>query len=352
MKSVQKMSDNLLVALGSMGEITLKRFDKIFTELCLKDIHEDISEEFKNIRRRAIRYLDGLGYCEFDFEKSKVYPCKPSLICLPGGPFKRAVLTGSRSEQMIQDIKDFAEINKQKIEIEFKKQSIYTFSDLNKFQPIASFPSSIIIESQESLLIDELGKKIRAQVSLDCPASWILANFSIGLEEYRKNIKTEINRELDWSKRVFSIDLLQFRRQFRDQKPDGLVEYINDRNNARVHYFWNNGLASNIDRDWGRFHVLGSHQKKIVLYDFQSHNLVIPSTTPLPRILFRSLVLCSGQLPIPVKTRIKKGDIPEGSLVEIYSGVPPEYAEIISSKLSQQLVNTKIKIDEKGVKIQ
>ena len=346
------MSDNLLIALGSTGEISLNRFDKIFTELCLKDSHEDISEEFKNIRRRAIRYLDGMGYCEFDFEKNKVYPCKPSIICLPGGPFKRVVLTGSRSEQIIKDLKDFVEINKQNLDVEFKKQSIFTFSETNGFQPIASFPSSIVIESREPLLLDELARKIRAQIFLDSPASWILANFSISLEEYRKNIKTVISRELDWPRRFFSVDLLQFRRPFRDQKPDGLVEYINDRNNARVYYFWSDGLASNIDKDWGRFHVLATHQKKIVLYDFQSHNLVIPSTTPLPRILFRSLVLCSGQLPIPVKTKIKKGDIPEGSLVEIYSGVPPEYADIISIKLSQQLVNAKIKIDEKGVKIQ
>jgi len=346
------MSDNLLIALGSTGEISLKRFDKIFTELCLKDIHADISEEFKNIRRRAIRYLDGLGYCEFDFEKSKVYPCKPCIICLPGGPFKRAVLTGSRSEQMINDLKDFADINKKSLAIEFKKQRIFTFSETNEFRQIATFPSSIIIESQEPHLLDELAKRIQAQVCLDCPASWILANFSIGLKEYRKNIKTEISRELDWPRRFFSIDLLKFTRPFRDQKPDGLVEYINDRNHTKIHYFWKDGLASNIDRDWGRFHVLAEHQWKIVLYDSQSHNLIIPSTTPLPRILFRSLVLCSGQLPIPIKTKDKKGDIPKGSLVEIYSGVPPEYAEIISSKLSQQLVNAKIKIDENGVKIQ
>ena len=90
------MSNELIYAMSTLGEIKLEDFYALLNSITIAEIREEESLGM-DFRQHIIRLLDSLGYCEFDFEKRKVFMCPPSLVRLPSPGLPKAVLVGARN---------------------------------------------------------------------------------------------------------------------------------------------------------------------------------------------------------------------------------------------------------------
>lgn len=353
---MQTVSDLLLTALGATGEMSMRKFDEAFTEICLTEGFVESAEDFRNIRRKAVRLLDALGFCEFDFETNKVYPCPPSLVSLPVGGVYRTVLTGVRNPELLQMVESFVRHNSSSLVLTKKPQWITEFQrGIGKRLRVAALPSAVYIEGHSKELLIEMAGKCGLECSIDTPSAWALAQFSISLHEYSEQLPWKRDREdeLNWTKSGFSPKFLSFKRASADDVLEGLVEYIDPVTNQRVHWFWNGDHAKIIDRDWGRYLALSWAGRYVIGYDVRQHVFIVPSSLPLPRFLARAVALCSGTVPVTTATGEKPlGGIPPHFPIDVYTGVPPEYALLIASKLSQRLVMKRLRETEHGMVVQ
>ena len=96
------MSEQLIYALSTLGELGLAKFNDIFKRLYLP---EDDKDYDYNMRHQTIRYLESLGYCEFDYDQRRVFMCPPALVLLPSFGLPKALLTGARTPKFIASIK-------------------------------------------------------------------------------------------------------------------------------------------------------------------------------------------------------------------------------------------------------
>lgn len=348
-------TEKLLLAIGAAGKMSIEDFNNLFINLYFENISKEFGEEYYNNRWEVVRMLDSLGYCEFDFEKREVFPCPPAIVSLPGGGLKRAVLTGVRSPSIMKKIEDYVIKNKKNIHLIKNTQKI-NFYLYNKEKPASlPFPSTILVEYFEEEYINGLAHEIGVQHKVKVPASWLLAEYSIGLKEYREKILWDRTREdeVNWNKRYFNPEKFEFSKF----PPTGkdiyqLVEYQDPNTKQKEHWFWKNDIAAVIDRDWGKYEILSHMSKNVFLYDPRHHTLAVPLHLHLPRLLDRAVAMCSGQTPMITKTGGKSiGNVPENTQVNVYLGVPPEYASMISSKLLQNTVNCIIEVKESGVQI-
>lgn len=347
------MSDKLLYAIGSSESTSIKNFDEAFTEFCLKTSSEELGEDYRNIRRKVIRLLDALGYCEFDFMKSKVFPCPPAIVSLPSAGLQRAVLTGVRSPEVMGKIKDIIRKNQKDISLLKKHQNIQVFSYIENKSVALEFPSTVLLEYFDEQVIRKVAENVGLYINIDVPTSWAFLKYSIGLKEYREKIRWDRSKEdeVNWPKRYFNPDDFSFSRSLpQDSNNYFLVEYINPITNQREHWLWDGDKASKVDRDWGRFEILSHKFYNVVLYDIRRHILAVPAFIPLPRLLARAATMCSGLVPITTRIgEIAKGNIQTHSQINVYLGVPPEYATFISTKICQSLIKCNILVEESGV---
>ena len=91
--------------MSTMGQIRLEEFNEILNSVSISGL-QDEDYLMGDFRQYIIRLLDSLGYCEFDFDKRKIFMCPPSLVRLPGSGLPKAALVGARIPKLIQRLKD------------------------------------------------------------------------------------------------------------------------------------------------------------------------------------------------------------------------------------------------------
>ncbi|MEA3437854.1 MAG: hypothetical protein U9R43_15415, partial [Thermodesulfobacteriota bacterium] len=99
------MSEQLIYALSSIGQVSFDQFNEIFKKLYLPGNSYDEELPDINVRSLSLRVLESLGYCEIDYDKRKIYMCPPSLVLLPSSALPHALLTGARTPGFIEKIK-------------------------------------------------------------------------------------------------------------------------------------------------------------------------------------------------------------------------------------------------------
>lgn len=311
-------------------------FNSIFSTIYLSQCKRpppDLSHE----RYITIRMLDSLGYCEFDFDSRRVYVCSPLLVALPTYGLPKAVLTGARSPSLVGNLKQA---------IKNMRESARLIRRQYKGYPM--LPETIMLESTDLETMKEAAKTSKIAYTQSV-AAWEIINYASGISEVVKTSDFEERAELNWKRRIFSTKSMQFMRQTEDQDEVRLVEYINPVNQQRVHWLWKGTLATEVDRDWGRYMVLASQGVKILIYDKLRNRLSVPEYVPLPRFFARALALCSGIAPAraTISAHNELG-FPPNIPVSIFSEAPPEIVGVLSSKLSQMPIAHKIAIDENG----
>lgn len=333
------MPERLLHAISSLGEMSLDEFYSIFDAIQSQRV-PDQEINLQEIRRSSIRFLDALGHCEFDFDKRKVFACPPALVRLPSSGFPSAVLAGARTPAMIRKIEEFVSDNKDYVCRFIIPQTNHQYL----------LPSAIIIEAINIKYLQSISQIAGLNHSLAIPASWSLANFSLGIKDIIETVSYRVRDDLNWNKEIFSVETLKFSRYCGGTTTNRLVSYINPINQQRYHLIWDGQKAAEVDRDWGRYIILAKHGMQILLYDDRLHILAVPSTVPLPRFLGRSAVLCSGLTPehMILGNNLMTG-VPTGHPMDVYYSIPPSIACLIAEKLSQDLIRHKIITHENGV---
>lgn len=333
------MFEDLIYAMSARGFITIDEFNSLFRTVYAPGISDKKDSIDIDIRRQVVRLFDSLGYCEFDFDSRRVCMCEPALVLLPAFGLPKAVLVGARTPLLIKKVKEIVKAYKDKMVLHFVPQSTADFS----------MPALIYIEAIDRDSIKEVADKCGLSNDLEKPAAWGLASFSGSLHDLQKSIQFAPFVELNWKRRTFNINRLIFS----SQEPFShdsllLVEYKNPITQQNKHMVLDDDSAAEVDRDWGRYLVLSSSQKQVIIYNQKIQKLIIPVTVPLPCMLARAITLCTGLVPKITTVSSKIGDIPPSHPVYVYSGVPKIIAELISSKLGQKLYNSNFEYNEKG----
>lgn len=336
---MQNVSELLLQTISTFGNMNIDKFNNAFNGLSQSMRMSNREIDLNYVRRQTIRLLDSLGHCEFDFDNRRVFACSPSLVALPTSGLPKAILSGARVPALIKDIKKFVRTNRDSI----------SFSETQQNNEYLFLPSAIYIEAVDYEYIKNVSLSTQIYHYLETPVAWSLVNFSVGIENIVENLIYERRDDINWKKQTFFTDSLTFSNRHCDNIQK-LVSYVNPMNQQRRHWVWDNNQAAEVDRDWGRYIILASQKKNVIIYDERYHRLAVPSTVPLPRFLARAATLCTGFAPVPAPIGEEPiGGLPAGHQMDIYYDVTLPIAKIISRKLSQDLMLHRISPDRKGV---
>ena len=335
------MSELLLQALTSLGDINIDRYNAIFNAL-YNQRREVALDNFNYgyIRYQTMRHLDSLGHCEFDLDNRRAYICPPALISLPSSATSKAILVGARTPSIIDAIKSYIEEHEGCFSYYVEHQSVKHLL----------LPSVIHIDSCDHDSLKELSTALGINCYLEKPAAWCLVNFSAGIGDVTLHLRFKEKGELNWSKKTFFIPELRSIDGYTSDDLEKLVTYTNQKNFQRKNYLWIGNLAAEVDRDWGRYILLANRSIDVLLYDEKRNLLAVPTATPFPRILARAAVLCTGLAPeIATTGEDPIENIPANRYIDIYFGIPPIIAKKISERLSQNLIAHDINLNERGV---
>jgi len=334
------MSEKLLYALTARGKMSISGFDSAFNALYGQVTTNHPAEvNFHELRRQTIRFLDGLGHCEFDFEKRFVYVCEPTLVLLPNSGLPRAILAGARTPALISKLKTFSRNHKESVDLSMFSQDSRHFL----------LPAAVCMEAINNIMLEEAASFAGLWHQLDAPAAHLLLNFSCDIRTMKGNMSLDHRAAPNWPKRTFAISNLSFLKYFTPENELKLVEYTSPIDQQRLHWLWDGDKAAEIDRDWGRFLILWCQNINIVLYDSKKFLLGIPATVPLPRLIARAVTLCTGLAPVQAVLSGKPfSDIPESCFLDVYQAVFPSIAEIVSEKLGQRFISSNLEIDVSG----
>lgn len=317
------MSEQLIYAMSTIGETDLTRFFDIAKRLYEP---EDDGDYDYNVRFQMVRYLEALGYCEFDYDQRRVFMCPPALILLPSFGLPKALLTGARTPILVERLKNSVK----------DRKDYAVFSKWRQKNSKMNLPDATVIEAVSTDVLAQIAAENSITLSAFHPAAWDLANHSVSVESIEKGLHFETRPEINWRRKDFDTLRLGF---FSGQTNGDyrLSEYINPDNQQRRHWIWDGGVAADVARDWGRYIILKRAKKKILNYDEEAQELQVPLWVPLPCLLARAVTLCSGLAPVIQKSPSTR-DIPEGCPLQVYSDVPVEIARIVAAKTGQNLL--------------
>lgn len=318
--------------------MSLEEFDQAFNFFYLETGNSD--NNLRDIRRQVLRWLDALGYCEFDFNKRRVYTCEPVFALLPSTGCKRYIVTGARNEKLISSLSSYIK----------KFKSSANLLKVNQLRDKVIFPDAIIIETVDDNIIYQCASELNINVlNKDLPASWLILNIMANIEEYERTFfLLPVSPIKNWSARTFSVNNLHFIRGEIESMNPRLVEYTNPINQQKLHRYIKANEYSDVDRELGRYLCLKYNKKRILLYDSRKQLLAVPSSVPLPRLLFKSIILCSGVIPKKFICSNQIKDIPGNTAMEVFVGIPKFIAERVSVKISMELIEHNFIFSEEG----
>ncbi len=334
------MPDRLLYSISSRGVMNVSFFEDAFNALFSVIIKRQKEINYAALKLQTIRFLDALGHCEFDYEKRKIYICPPALILLPTSGLPKAVLTGARSPELLSRIKDFAKRYPDSV-------AYYYIRQRNNYSLI---PSAVYLEAIDKNYIEQVASAAGIKCETGEPAAWCIMNFSAGLDDMRGKIDYKERVDFNWPKRTFSLKTLAFDKFFKQNEGLRFVEYTNPKDQQKLHWLWNGSAACEVDRDWGRYLILGSNNINIILYDEKRYLFAVPATVPLPRLIARALTLCTGLAPSEARLpgQPVRG-IPADCSFYIYHAVMPPVEALAAQKLGQTPVKLNLEVDENRV---
>ncbi len=321
----ETMRLDLLDVISTRGEISFEEFRKIINELYLKDADDNIS--LKEYSIQLLYYLDALGHCEFDFESRKVFACQPILALIPGMGSLNAVLAGARGSQMMKKIKGIEEKYKDCLSIHIIKQE----------REGIILPDAVIFETLDELVFNEVACILGVQYAGKIPVAWVIANGSCDIGESFDRAEEYKGNKLNWTCRRFNSNKLSFQKYVSEDILPQLFEYTNPVSQKKVYLYVGDDNMKKVERDWGRYYLLNKFDKHVLVYDSRKHVLAVPGYVPLPKLLARALTLCSGLASYKQTLTCDIHHLHKVLPVDIYKGVTVSMANLIASKVGQNL---------------
>jgi hypothetical protein len=316
------VGDRLLYAISARGAMSWVWVKRAFD--CLHEADNELrnEESWRYRRRDAISVLENLAHIEFDTrpQRMTVAVTSPAIAVLPGLGLPRGVLVGARTRAGIDRLSAAAK----RAGINWEVRSQHGDSNF--------YPACISLLAET---INDL-KAFAASERLDCaeiPPAWSILHFAGSLDDYIGTLQPEDLTSLNWDREDFDPDALFFRKLLRKDTAV-LSRYTHPTRRTRLYVLRQAGRTVRVEAEWGRFALMSALAHDVLVYDAQAFALTIPITMPLPKLLARSLCLCSGLLPCEVD-----GIHWPGSRVKarVYRRVPLSIAELIAKKLQQRL---------------
>jgi hypothetical protein len=163
-----------------------------------------------------------------------------------------------------------------------------------------------------------------------------LINFTGNIDEYFSSA-LEVPSQ-NWEKRFFSPLHLKFLKKEIIQSHTCLLEeYTAHYSHKKLYRLVLGDIGYKVTVDWGRYLILKELGRQVLLYDWEKRLLAIPKFVPLPRLLARATILCSGSTAVQFITQQNIASIPVGCLMDQYEEVPIYVAKTIAEKLGQKL---------------
>jgi hypothetical protein len=308
--------DTVLYAVSSQRSVPWASFklavDAAFSPGCQP------ATKMKYLRSYAAALGDSLGHWDIapDGQNSRICVAPPVLAQLPWPGPPRAIMCGSRSPDTVVDVVAACRSSGKASARAVPQQT---------FHPYA--PSRIELRSSADDGLAVLAAQLGITYAEDPPA-WALAIACCTLTEYLSSLEWEPDDNLGWPRRDFDPGRLAFGPPQQSDTPLRLSMHEHPRGWTRFDRLWRDGEIARIDRAWARYAVLASAGICVLRYNHRAGTVTVPRQVPLPRLVARSLALCSGQAPAAM---------PGGGLGHlVYSAVPESVFEIIASKLGQQ----------------
>lgn len=327
----EQLHDRLLYVLAARGETSWSSWKEAFDALHMMQRNESqvaLTSGNRYDRNATARALDSLGHCELDFTSSgRVAVAAPVLARLPRAGLPQAVLCGARSPQTLAQL----EMACTQTGCRSQVSPQHAYVDL--------LPLRIVVEADAASGLEALAQGLGIRCEIEPPA-WRLLHFADTLDSLLHGLKWQIETPLmNWWKKTFEPRRLEWTSvELATLSQTVLLRYIHPRRQTKLHILVRDGQAAEIDLDWGRYAVLREAGLNVLVYHERSYNLAVPQSAPLPRLLARSVALCSGFAPSFLDKKKATWASPEGYGFDVYRSIPPQIARAVANRLGQRLL--------------
>ncbi len=327
---MSEREDDLLHIVSAWRVLSWRSFRKVFDILQarLGRVGDQDVLAGSRVRRRALNLFDWLGHCDVPAGAAadRIYCAPPVLARLPGTRLPQAVLCGARSPHTTDVLQSACLRHRCRLTIESQLQNAEA----------AYVPRRIVVEAESAEAIADVAQEIRVTYAA-APPAWDLVQFSGSLDEYLMSRPLVRLPDIDWPRRDYDTNLLQFRPGGAVPEHVRLSRYEHPLLPARRYYLWYGEAYREVERDWGRYALLRRAGIHVLAYDPRRFILAVPSGAALPRVLARGCTLCSGYAP----RFVPQAECPPGSPgragLHVFLGVPLVAAQTVADKLGQRL---------------
>lgn len=316
--------DQLLYVLSSWGAARWSQFREAF---------DFIVKEARNQRDHvdwapsgfhpqvALRAISALGHCEIDTRDGRlqVLVAPPFLARLPRAGFPVAVLCGARAPQTVAEVTEAASKLSAKV-------------DVRRVLGPSLWPAAVLVQAEKTEILGAIAERLGIGFG-ECPSSWSLLSSSITIHKILENLEWKSVPPLDWKREAFDPGRPAFRKGDSPDQGLCLVRYRNPVSRDYLFRLEKSGQTARIHPDWGRYAILCSAGVQPAAYDSASGRAYFPSAAPLPRLLARALVLCSGKPPVAEENESRILGIPSEARLLGYQTVPADVYALVCSKL-------------------
>ena len=249
----------------------------------------------------ARNYYEYLGHMEIedsDTGRTRIVMNRPRLIMMPYKEGHRALLTGARDRQLIDKLFQAATAHNVQVEIHEQFPSVRHIL----------LPDAVILRASGADWSERMcACASMANIPFD-PKSYLplrLYLHCLEASEVEETLSPAEGEEHDEQRYVFDPKTFDWNKNASASldKEYCLTEYI-IRPWDRYCWLWKEEKRFAVDKNWGRFLALkkaASHVVKVREYSGRGgkswKEAYVPIQTPLPRFLFRALVLMSGLAP-------------------------------------------------------
>lgn len=312
--------DMLLYVLSSKREISWPVFKRVFDTLAARELVKyDNAGVARNI---VLRAFASLGHCEVvsDSDGLRIVIAPSSLVRLPTSA-SIAVLCGSRSPETIDVVRTAAA----KFQV-----AVETMAHPGDLSPL--LPQRVVLRAQAGSSLSDFAMSLGIAVAVTPPAHALVC-MSATLDHIAASLEWRTAPELQWPSADFDPEHNRFTRPRDGRLPFRLTRYLDPVKNIFRYYMWNSEECAAIDPDWGRYLALQKSGFGVLYFDSTKHFLTMPKSLPLPRLLARAVVLCSGSSP----RTLMRSSGREATDFAVYELVPSSIAEMVAAKVGQDL---------------
>lgn len=194
---------------------------------------------------------------------------------------------------------------------------------------IASYPDQFLITADGRDKLAAIAKQAGIIVQDDAPAA-LLASLP-PVDDPRVRYQTELPFGSDWRIDRFSPDDLVWRSAAGDDARSMSVGLFRFSLRHQRHVLYcNNGVASRIPGQVGKYLVLRRRRRQVVRYDANTLSFSTPASCRPPFLVERALILCSGSPPTYESSGVRSGYLH-------YREIPKGIAAIAAALLRQEL---------------